>query len=983
MYRLRQHVLLVGILSILLGLGPDAFSQSPGYNVREYYNSGMGLYHDIVSDLVQDPDGNLLMINGSDIVLKFNGFNASRLFLKDTFKVSRLGFLNSKTPLILDNPFYKGFVLQNKEGFLSPFPLNRVPLMGSPNSTRVFVTDSFFKKKIIKTVVGENHARTLISSGEFLLFQNTFHIVDSSLAFLVYRNSLFIINAFSRTIVKKQLPSGNLKIALTGRFLTIITSKMEVLMYDEYGNHKDELFPFYKQVRHLLTEVNGKIAAYQDPDHDFLIIGNRLYVLENNRLPEATYKLILYVPQDVYVYGLLFSANKEILFIATLNKGLYIANRNSFFLYEFDKSVPGVTNIIYSHTRLMNGDILSRFGRITANDGKVITSYNKVLNYNLVYFRDRQGQLYQGVFDSIRIWDSSYAIKRSVIKPKANISDFCEGTDSNIYFSTAFSVGIIRNNKLKQEKYLSRYGEIIAIDYEGTYLWVVSDSGLLRFNASNLEENEQLVMFAGKRPRCVYADKRGTVWIGTSGDGIYKFTSDHKYIKLPVDKSKALLYTQAFYEDRNGFFWLATNNGIIQVLKSDLDRYKQGDWVYFYHYSEQHGLPVNEFNGSGDPANTESKSGYITLGSMSGVVEFNPLLTKPVLPVNPLRIDSIICNSKKYNSGDLTVSNKFERILIFINYPYFGKDDNCPVLYLLEGVTNQWTAFNPGVPLIINRLPTGHYTLRIRKVNGFGSGNWTETIVKIEVLPPWYLTVWAIAAWLLLLAVLIWIFINWRLQYLRRKEKMERLLHEHELKALRAQLNPHFLQNTFDLIAWRIREHDTEDSVRIIQLVSKYLRQVLQMSENPVISLEDELHFTKDYLKMLQVTLPEMLTFSINIQETVDSYGIQVPSLLLQPIIENSVKHGLVGYKFPGSVDINIYETGGFLQIEVKDSGIGLIESNKKEKKSESFGLELTKKRLMLVNKRVKEGDIKISIRARSDQKPGTEVVLEFPAIQA
>jgi hypothetical protein len=151
--------------------------------------------------------------------------------------------------------------------------------------------------------------------------------------------------------------------------------------------------------------------------------------------------------------------------------------------------------------------------------------------------------------------------------------------------------------------------------------------------------------------------------------------------------------------------------------------------------------------------------------------------------------------------------------------------------------------------------------------------------------------------WLFIIAVFTggFIGINRQLKHLKIKKELKKLALENEVKALRAQINPHFIQNTFDIVAERMQNGKADESVLMIKKVSSYFRQVLDKSEMVSLSLEDELEFTEEYIKIQQLIQPQLFTYSIQVGDDIDSFSLKVPSMLLQPVVENIIQHGFAG----------------------------------------------------------------------------------------
>jgi len=189
--------------------------------------------------------------------------------------------------------------------------------------------------------------------------------------------------------------------------------------------------------------------------------------------------------------------------------------------------------------------------------------------------------------------------------------------------------------------------------------------------------------------------------------------------------------------------------------------------------------------------------------------------------------------------------------------------------------------------------------------------------------------------------------------YLKHRSKQQKKAIEKEkiaaeLKALKAQLNPHFIQNIFQIISNQVRINPSEVEV-FLQKTASYFRSVLNGTDKSVQSLEDEIIFTEKYLQFQQSLFKNKLTYSINIADDVDSFGILVPAMLLQPFIENSVKYGLQLSQKEMHIDINCFSDNQYLHILIIDTGNFIV--NETIINDKSFGIALITKRLHLFYK--------------------------------
>jgi signal transduction histidine kinase len=186
----------------------------------------------------------------------------------------------------------------------------------------------------------------------------------------------------------------------------------------------------------------------------------------------------------------------------------------------------------------------------------------------------------------------------------------------------------------------------------------------------------------------------------------------------------------------------------------------------------------------------------------------------------------------------------------------------------------------------------------------------------------------------------------WRYSHDLRERKLkaaelEADLREARLQALRSQLNPHFLFNTLHSIAELVHEAPMLAEQLILRL-GELLRKVLNTSERQEVTLAEEIEFIKAYVDIEQMRLGDRLSVEWNIAPEV--LAARVPSLLLQPLVENAIQYGVASANRPGSVRILAQRDNGYLRLQVQDSGPGLDLSGQNTRSG--IGLSNTKARL-------------------------------------
>ncbi|MCL5245604.1 tetratricopeptide repeat protein [Cellulophaga sp. 20_2_10] len=235
---------------------------------------------------------------------------------------------------------------------------------------------------------------------------------------------------------------------------------------------------------------------------------------------------------------------------------------------------------------------------------------------------------------------------------------------------------------------------------------------------------------------------------------------------------------------------------------------------------------------------------------------------------------------------------------------------------------------------------------------------------------------------LVLLAVVLFVF--YRQSQLTSDKKLLTL----EQTMLRSQMNPHFLFNSLNSIKLYIINNEKKNAVHYLNKFSKLVRKILEASSLKEISLADELETVTLYMHIENIRFSNKIHFAVDIDRRVDVNHVKIPSLILQPFLENALWHGLSSKE--GIKKINLYitkEDEEFIKISIKDNGIGRAASEKikenKVLKRKSLGINITKERLKNFSKDyLNSYNVEfIDIKDDKDVALGTEVVLTIPII--
>lgn len=237
-------------------------------------------------------------------------------------------------------------------------------------------------------------------------------------------------------------------------------------------------------------------------------------------------------------------------------------------------------------------------------------------------------------------------------------------------------------------------------------------------------------------------------------------------------------------------------------------------------------------------------------------------------------------------------------------------------------------------------LSPGDYQFEVYAKNS--SGIWSDkpAIVNFTVHPPWWETWWFRIGFLLLLIAIIVIIVRRRINYITFREAEKTTINkrtaELEMKALRAQMNPHFIFNVMNSIQHYMLQNDTERAQRYLSKFAKLIRLILDNSSLQEVTLADELKSLDLYVELEQQRFENKFDYVVNIDDSINTNDISIPSMLLQPYIENAIKHGISHLKTKGLIKLTVTNQVDFVAIDIEDNGVGRAFSALKKQNSGS-----------------------------------------------
>lgn len=275
--------------------------------------------------------------------------------------------------------------------------------------------------------------------------------------------------------------------------------------------------------------------------------------------------------------------------------------------------------------------------------------------------------------------------------------------------------------------------------------------------------------------------------------------------------------------------------------------------------------------------------------------------------------------------------------------------------YKLEEVDKDWVLMAAGEAGFARYpgLPPGRYTFVVRGANSDGRWNEQQRRLSITILTPFWKTLWFRALLLLTGALLAGAAVLYRFNQARKMEQMKRRIAENRMAALIAQLNPHFIFNSLQSINGFILRNNRQQASEYLGRFSRLMRLILEGSRNTTHSIEKERELLELYLKVESQRFKEPFRYEILIDESLDTFEVQLPCMMLQPFVENAIWHGIAHKQGDGFIQVSVQAAGRLLHCSVTDNGIGRKKAAEialqKEKRHESRALQILSERLSLL----------------------------------
>lgn len=484
-----------------------------------------------------------------------------------------------------------------------------------------------------------------------------------------------------------------------------------------------------------------------------------------------------------------------------------------------------------------------------------------------------------------------------------------------------------------------------------------------------------------KEVRAFYEDDQNRMWIGTYGGGLYCYTNN-QLVELSSYPNYLLgndIFTLA--KDTFGNLLMTSNNGLRVIKEEALSRFleRKSDFLIPYHLSTQSGIYNPEFNGGFINNYASIRQKHFFFPTIQGVVRYDAVEFKP--SSNHLRIKQILLDDQEVNFPEV-IPRTTKFIRVELQNTHLSPHTNVYYQYRLGHKTDNgvWSLPQKGTTLTFSHLKPGKYRLEVRAIDASNNPNPPVVRYDFYLKPYFYETNEFYATVFFLFSLLIGLFLWYSFHRQQRKAQQEmdvkNTILELQLRAIQAQMNPHFIFNVLNRLVEMISSAKLIQAERFVIDFAKLLRNILEQSEKDFISIREELKTLQIYLEIQRTRRRESFQYQILSDEELDSH--QIPTMLIQPFIENAIVHGVDHAEYPTLITLQLYQVEGDIHIKIQDNGIGREQATKihQNRKNESKGIELIRRKIELLRKKY-QIDIVLMIHDWKATPPvGTEVHL-------
>jgi ligand-binding sensor domain-containing protein/anti-sigma regulatory factor (Ser/Thr protein kinase)/uncharacterized membrane-anchored protein YhcB (DUF1043 family) len=765
------------------------------------------------------------------------------------------------------------------------------------------------------------------------------------------------------------------------------------------GNWVDSIHLFPKNTIRIPISVNDTLY-YVNPDD------NGIYMFWGFNFSQRTFnEQIIILPESIRV----FNISGDHLWAATHKSRLFKLNR--FTLQTEDILVTGVTNSVYADSKgnIWICTVDKGLIKTTNPPVKTVALPDGFFNRNFLSICKWNNKIYAGNYnaeiiesdlssfithpvntDNYSQWQRQLLpLERGLLScgeagaflnfenlhsksnPGGGIKSMAVLDNDNIIFA---KVAVLDkyNFKSNSRQYLVLDRKTAVTVTRDKKIYYGSTDGLFRFDHYDTLKEKRILnpKLIDERINNLFSSKDDLLWAATPSGGVFAFKNDSLLAQISTDNFLISNAVKHIYSEKPGTTWVGTNKGISAIDYSFIGK--------TFHYNIRNiGVADGLLSPQVNALWVENDTVY---AATANGINYFPAGITPAGNLLQVYITGFSVNTR---DTSLLSRQSFPYLLKNIVLRFAAPEINGSTVSYQYNINNaDWQSNNNGL-LELLQLKPGRYTIQFRAIDANGKGSPIITYFSFTIQPAWWQTWWFTALVISVIVGLLFYLLQ-RSNQKRREKELEQLaaqqkLTDLELQAVKAQINPHFVFNCLNSIKSLIHQYRYEEADKYLDNFSYLLRSTIDHSSKKMIALADEIKYTDNYLLLEQLRFGKKLNYKIN-AEGIDLKKIALPSMLLQPYVENSIKHGIRNLADgTGFVSVDFTQTSNTLTCRIDDNGVGRETAEKINAANpnyhQSVGLSLTGKREELF------GILCHTIDKKDDtgKSGGTTVVLEIP----
>jgi ligand-binding sensor domain-containing protein len=402
-------------------------------------------------------------------------------------------------------------------------------------------------------------------------------------------------------------------------------------------------------------------------------------------------------------------------------------------------------------------------------------------------------------------------------------------------------------------------------------------------------------------------------------------------------------------------------------------------------------FPISEGNTAlkGDFFETKLNNGQFLFNNISGFTIFNPKDFNYENEQTKVTITEVWVNEKLLNidsalqQKSIVLTHKLNNIKIKFSALNIWQSDKIKYFIKINNA-KEWTRLENNSEVEYLNLPADTYNFKITASLENNPNEDAITEISIKIKPPFYNTWWFRLCCFLLLGLLVYCFIKVRLLQVRNEAALKQKVVETKMQALRAQMNPHFIFNSLNSIENFILQNEKRLASDYLNKFARLIRMILDSSRNELVSFAKDIETLQLYIDLEQLRFNNKFTYKTNIDPALLSGAYMIPSLLIQPYVENAIVHGLAHSEATNlELVVTAILENDFIKYTITDNGIGRKQSSiynlQNKSLHKSVGLKITEDRINIFNNNNKK--VKITDLYEDNKDTGTQVEIIIKAI--